>query len=87
MVCPSCNQPTDSVKSVIARGLILTGCDKCLPTLVKGTDLAAAGHRRHDQRKYAQDLVQPFEKDFAKLYGADNAREYGWTDEDLRKYG
>ncbi len=87
MTCPNCQRSTDSIKSVIAHGKIATGCSTCFDTLVRGSDLAAHNHRTHDQRKFAQDLIQPFEKDYAKLYGEANARENGWDEESLRQYG
>lgn len=87
MICPSCNRPATAIKSVIAQGAIKTGCSACLVTVVKGTDLAAQGHRKQDQRQFAQDLVQPFEHGYAKLYGEENARSHGWDTESLRKHG
>lgn len=85
--CPNCAATTHSIKSVISRGAILTGCSGCINTVIQGTELAAQNHRASDRRNFAQDFVQPFEKDFAKIYGEEKAREYGWDDESLRKWG
>jgi hypothetical protein len=88
MICPNpnCKKSTDSVKSVVKNRTIHTGCSACLHTLVKGHELAASYHRKTDYRDHAADLVQPFEDDFAKVYGADKAREFGWGEEAIRKY-
>lgn len=87
MICSSCHKPASSIKTVISRGKIVTGCNNCLSTLVYGTDLAAQNHRQHDRRKFAADNLQPFEEGYAKIYGEENAREHGWDDEALRKFG
>lgn len=85
--CPTCHIPTNSIKAVIRKNAILTGCDGCINTLKHGTDLAAKNHRQADYRERAEALVQPFENAYAKLYGEENARLHGWDDEALRKYG
>lgn len=87
MTCPTCESQTPTIKATIFHGHILEGCDNCLNTLVKGTELAAQNHRTHDQRKFAADTVQPFQEDFVKLYGPERAREYGWDEESIRKFG
>ena len=85
--CPNCQARNVTLRSAIAHGKIVSGCELCLDTLVRGNEFAAAYKRTQQGRDFAADLVQPFEKDFAKLYGPDKAREHGWTDEALRKWG
>lgn len=87
MTCPNCNQKAYTIKSAIVGDAIRTGCEHCLHTLVQGNEMSAQHRRRQQQRHHAADLVQPFEPDFAKLYGEQKAREYGWDDERLRKHG
>lgn len=87
-LCPTCHIPTDSIKAVIAKNAVLTGCNSCLSTLTHGHELAASHHRKQDQRQYAADLVQPIEPEkFAKLYPKQAVEEYGYTEEMMRKYG
>lgn len=64
----------------------MRGCDVCLASKLQQGDMAA-GHRRFQQREYRKDLVQPNEpRDFVRAYGADRARENGFSDEQIRKY-
>lgn len=86
--CPTCHIPTNSVKAVIIKNAILTGCDSCINTLKHGTDLAAKNHRQADYRERAEALVQPIEPEkFAKLYPKEAVEQYGYTEEMMRKYG
>lgn len=84
--CPNCQSENVTLRSAIAHGKIVSGCQLCLDTLVRGNEFAASYERNWQRRHYAADLVQPFEQDFAKVYGADKAREHGWTEDQLRKF-
>lgn len=86
MICINCHKKTESIKSVITHGKVVTGCSNCLPTLISEAPTAANHRREAMKREYAADLVQPIEKDFAKRYGADKAREVGWSEASIRKY-
>lgn len=86
--CPNCKQPTDQIKSVIAHGEIRTGCDSCIYTLTQGSELAAQNHRSYDRREHRKSTIQPFEQqDYLAAYGPDKAREAGFSEDMLRKYG
>lgn len=86
MTCTNCKQQAISYKTVIKHGNIYSGCELCLDGLVQGNDNARHYDRERMKRDWAQDLVQPFEKDFAKRYGPEKAREAGWSDASIRKY-
>lgn len=86
--CPNCHKQSSSIKSIIARGEIMTGCEHCLHTLRKGHGGAAKYQRDRQRETYRRDILQPNQpRDFVKAYGADVARENGYTDEQVRKYG
>lgn len=84
--CTNCNKECISHKTVIRHGKIYNGCENCINGLIQGQENARKYDRDRMVRDYAQDIVQPFEKDFAKLYGADKAREAGWNEESIRKH-
>lgn len=86
MICTNCHQSCTSMKTIIKYNNLLNGCEHCINSLIQGHEFARKYDRDRMVRDYQQDLVQPFEKDFAKLYGADKAREAGWNEESIRKY-
>lgn len=86
--CPNCHREVDQIKSVIVRNAIQTGCDACIHTLTQGNDLAAQNHRVYDRREHRRSIVQPLEHaEYLQAYGADKAREEGFSEEMIRKYG
>lgn len=87
MTCPICKEVTPSIKVVSTPNGLVKGCSGCLRTLVQGSDGIAAYKRKTSYRKFAQDLVQPWEDDYIKVYGVDAAREHGWSDEAIRQHG
>lgn len=72
--------------SRIFHGKIVTGCEACIER-VQPNELAAQHKRAYQQREYARDISQPFERDYVKAVGIDKAREMGWDDASIRKYG
>lgn len=88
MICITCGSETDSVKSIVARNRILTGCPNCLQSqLQHGTDTAHKYFKREQQTKFRRELTQPIEpREFIKAYGVDKARERGYNDDTIRKY-
>lgn len=86
MVCSNCKSEVDSVKAVIAHGEIIEGCENCLAgRIIVPNELAAKNRRAHDQATYRKDIVQPFEKEYAKAQPEDFRSRYG--DAAFRKYG
>lgn len=84
--CPTCHEQARSIKSIIARGEIMTGCEKCLHTLRKGHEGAAKYNRSRQREDYRADIVQPnMPRDYAKVY-PEQAREI-YTEEQMRRYG
>ena len=79
--------PYPDTKAVIRGGRIVQGCDYCLNLRVQPNELAAQNRRDYQRREYARDIVQPFEKDYVKARGIDKAREAGWDESSIRKYG
>lgn len=72
-------------KSVIQGKQIITGCDECLDTRVRESEGYAKHNREWQKKHYRKDLIQPFERDFVKAYGADVARERGFSEDDIRR--
>lgn len=86
MRCNRCHM-TRQIRSGIKNGVAFRNlCDKCIGVLDSAV-FSRHYERQYQRREYAKDIVQPSEKDFARLYGEDKARENGWTDEELRKFG
>jgi hypothetical protein len=74
-------------RAVCIDARIIAGCDLCLPTKLQQGD-SASYERSYQQRHYAKDLIQPNQPgEFVKAYGADKAREYGYSESQIRKYG
>jgi hypothetical protein len=71
---------------MIRHGKLYKGCEHCINSLIQGNENARRYDRERMKRDYAQDLIQPFEKDYVKQYGAEKAREAGWNEESIRKY-
>ncbi len=80
--------PYPDTKAVIVHGQIYHGCDLCLENKLSRPNELAASHRRsYQQREYARDIVQPFEPGYVKARGIEAAREAGWSDDAIRKFG
>lgn len=75
------------MRSVIAHGKILEGCDKCLSSqLQQGSGTTAAYYKREQQTKFRKELTQPVApREFIQAYGHEVARSYGMSDEFIRK--
>jgi hypothetical protein len=73
-------------RAVIRGGRVISGCDLCLGNNWQ-QDNSATYNRNWDKREHARDTIQPNQPDqFAKEYPKE-ARELGYTDEMMRKYG
>lgn len=88
MICPNCSEKTEAIKSLISKGEILTGCQKCLtPQLQKGSGTNHSHFKRVQQTKFRRELTQPVApREYISAFGADAARERGYTDEQIRKF-
>lgn len=85
-LCPTCRNYTDEIKSVIAKGTIVTGCSYCVPTLTQGNELAAQNHRTFDRRDRRKSNVQPVEvEEYIAAYPEESREIY--DEATLRKYG
>ena len=73
--------------SSIRAGELVIGCDRCIgATLQHGS--SAAFDRRWQQTEYRRDLTQKNQpRQFIQAFGVDKAREHGYSDEQIRKYG
>lgn len=87
MICNTCNEPCDSLRSIIVGKTILNGCDNCLESHLQQAHEGQAKHNREYQKKqYRKELTQPNQgRDFVRAYGADKAREHGYGEELIRK--
>ncbi len=86
-ICPICKKRVDILRSAVKGGAYVSErCDSCLASFGGFADGARAFARNWDKREHARSLVQPFEPEFIKAYGADKAREKGWNDDAIRRY-
>lgn len=87
MICSNCGNKTDSLKSIIVKGEIISGCSKCLGSgLQKSNDRTAKYYKQEQQRKFKRELTQHIEpREFIQAFGVEKARERGFSDEDIRK--
>jgi hypothetical protein len=86
MICNNCKKNTDSIKSIVSKSEILTGCPNCLPgQLQMGSGTNAQYYKREQQNKFRRELTQPTEpREFIKAYPERAQQMYG--EKTLRKY-
>lgn len=61
-------------------------CNRCVGHL-GSADFARQYERTWQRRHYAKDIIQSDDPEYVKAYGADKARERGWSEEDIRRFG
>lgn len=84
--CSNCGRP-EGIHSGIKNGVYYEQlCSRCVGVL-GSAEFSRNYDRQWQRRHYAKDLVQPTEAGYLKAYGADKARERGWTEEDIRRHG
>jgi hypothetical protein len=85
VTCPTCHKQAQTVRTVIRRGQLVTGCKNCTHTTTQQPHALAAKNRREQQKKdYRKDLAQPSQKRaWAEAY-PEQAREM-WGDDEFRK--
>lgn len=72
--------------TILRGGVLIKGCELCIGTPLQQGD-SAAFYRRVQRADYRRDLVQPNMPDqYVKAWGANKARESGYTDEQVRRY-
>lgn len=88
MKCPVCKKEVDTLRSAVKDGVYVSKrCDSCLASFNGFAGGARAFARNWDRREHARSLVQPFEGEaYVKAYGADKAKEAGFSEEAIRKY-
>jgi len=86
MICTNCHKKTDLIRSIIAKGKILSGCSSCLDSqLQQGAETTNKYYKREQQTKYRRELTQRVDpREFIKAYPK-RAREL-YDDETMRKY-
>lgn len=73
--------------AVVAGGKIIKGCEVCIEVNKQMQGVSANYERNSQRREYAKDMVQPNQpNEFVRAYGADKAREHGYSEEQIRKY-
>lgn len=73
--------------AVIRNGQVITGCEACINSK-RQQGLSATYERNYQRRQYRKDIIQPNEPmEYVKAYGADKAREAGYSESQIRKYG
>lgn len=86
MICINCNKQADYLKTVVINGEVIDGCEHCLNTSVAEASGVAKYNRDWQRAEYRKSIIQPNQpRDFVRAYG-EKAREYGYSDEQLRKY-
>lgn len=84
--CTNCNRIDELHSGVKNNTWYEDLCTRCVGVL-GSSEFSRQYDRQWQRRHYAKDLVQPSEPDYAKIYGAEQARKRGWSEDDLRKYG
>lgn len=86
MKCTNCKREAE-LHSGIKSGQYYTDlCEKCIGTL-GSAEFSREFDRKSQRRTYARDIVQQWEPEYIKAYGPEKAREAGWSDEQIRRYG
>lgn len=85
LICSNCNTPAVELFSGFDKGIAYTDiCSTCVS--VKGSSEFYRRFERQNQRKtFARDIIQPSEPEYIKAYGAQQARERGWSEDEIRK--
>lgn len=84
--CTACGKPVDQLHTVLkGQTLIEDVCETCV-TAAPTSDFAREFERRSQRRKYAKDIIQKYDPEFARAYGVEAARDAGWSDEQIRKH-
>lgn len=84
--CENCKREVE-LHSGIKHGVYYENlCERCVG-VIGSADFSRQYDRQSQRRTFAKDLVQPTESGYARIYGEKQARDRGWTDEDLRKHG
>lgn len=87
MICPICKRDVDALRAMARNGKYVSArCDSCHNNGFRIADSARKYERDWQRRHYAKDLVQPSDTDYAKAYGVDQAKDRGWSEDDLRKH-
>lgn len=88
MICDNCGKKTDTLRSVIVKGQIMSGCALCLGSgIQKANDRSAKYYKQEQQRKFKKELIQPIDqRDFISAYGVQAARDRGYSEADIRKF-
>lgn len=74
-------------KSIIYHGKIYTGCELDVGKSIETGEYSAKFNREWQKAHYRKELTQPNQpKQFVRAFGADKAREYGYSDSQIRKY-
>lgn len=72
--------------AVVQGGRVISGCELCIGRK-QSQGNSAAYERNWQRREYARDTIQPNQPEqFAREY-PQQARELGYTDEMMRKFG
>lgn len=72
--------------SLISKGHIHTGCEICIGQKTETGEYSAKFNREWQKGHYRAALAQPnMPREFVKAYGQ-KATEYGYTQEQIRKY-
>lgn len=80
------NHDCHKTVSVLRHGVLLIGCPVCINSPVQQGD-SAAFYRRAQQVQYRRELVQPNQPEqFVKAHGVVKAREFGYSEDQIRKY-
>lgn len=84
--CKNCHRESE-LRSGVKNGEYFSDlCDRCVG-VINSADFSRQYERQSQRRTFAKDIIQPTERDYARVYGEAAARKNGWTDTDLRKFG
>lgn len=85
-ICSNCKRKSELHSGIKNNAYYENLCERCVG-VIGSADFSRRYDRQFQRRHFAKDIIQPSESGYAKVYGEQKAREKGWTDKDLRKFG
>lgn len=74
--------------TIIVQNKLVTGCDLCLEDQIIISPESARSKREWQKKQYRADTLQPVPsqaRDFVRHHGVEKSREWGYSDEEIRK--
>lgn len=74
-------------KTIVYQGKLYTGCEQDVGNKIPTGEFSAKFNREWQKSHYRKELTQPNQPgQFVRAFGADKAREHGYSESMIRKY-